>query len=476
MYFAVFRPVPAVALANAFNLSTPQSIFASLFKAPKEQFIKLSQAFVRSFDASIWRTAIRATSTEPRRSGRWRAVAAASVGNALEWFDYVIYGYFAGHIAQQFFPLGNEVHSLLIAFATFGITFLVRPVGAIVLGAFADRRGRKAALVLAISLMMFGTAVIAVTPGYAAIGFWAPAVVVAARLVQGISAGGEFGSATAFLAEQDPQRRGYFASWQFASQGLTTVLAAATGTVLADVLSAEQMGHWGWRIPFFVGLLIGPIAYYLRREMDETVEFRTMPDRGKPLRSLSQAKQKLLVSIGVVVLCTVAMYTTLFMLGFAMRQLGLPQAGSFLATLLAGALQIVLVPTFGALSDRLGRRSIMVPAAVVMLLISYPMFAWMAAAPTLQTLLLVQIALGVVGAAYMGPLPALMSELFPARMRTTGLALSYSLAVAIFGGFAPFANVWLIQQTGSNVAPGFYLMAAAAISLLALSVHRRLAP
>jgi len=406
--------------------------------------------------------------------GRWRAVAAASIGNALEWFDYVIYGYFAAHIAKQFFPLRSDVESLLVAFATFGITFLVRPVGAIVLGAFADRRGRKAALVLAISLMMLGTAVIAVTPGYAAIGLWAPTAIIVARLIQGISAGGEFGSATAFLAEQDPQRRGFFASWQFASQGLTTVFAAATGTILGDALTADQMAHWGWRIPFVLGLLIGPIAYYLRHEVDETSEFRAMPDRGSPLRDLSRAKQRLLVSLGAVVLCTVAMYTTLFMPSFAMRQLGLSQAGSFLATLLAGALQVVLVPSFGAISDRYGRLTVMIPAAITMLLISYPMFAWMAAAPTLQTLLFVQVAIGVVAAAYMGPLPALMAELFPARMRTTGLAVSYSVGVAIFGGFAPFANVWLIQATGSSVAPGFYLMAAAAISLATLALHLRL--
>jgi MHS family proline/betaine transporter-like MFS transporter len=423
----------------------------------------------------IRRLVIQPTSTISGRSGRWRPVAAASIGNALEWFDYIIYGYFAAHIAKQFFPLRSDVESLLVAFATFGITFLVRPVGAVVLGVFADRHGRKAALVLAISLMMLGTAIIAVTPGYAAIGLWAPAAIVVARLVQGISAGGEFGSATAFLAEQDPARRGYFASWQFASQGLTTVLAAATGTVLAGALTAQQMGQWGWRVPFFFGLLIGPIAYYLRREVDETSEFRALADRGSPLRDLSQAKQKLLVSLGAVVLCTVAMYTTLFMPSFAMRQLGLPQANSFLATLLAGAVQIALVPLFGAISDRCGRLSVMVPAAIAMLLVSYPIFAWMAAVPTLQTLLLAQIAIGVIGAAYMGPLPALMSELFPARMRTTGLAVSYSLSVAIFGGFAPFANVWLIQATGSNIAPGFYLLGAAAISLGALMAHRRLA-
>ena len=184
---------------------------------------------------------IQPTSTISEGPGRWRAVAAASIGNALEWFDYIIYGYFAAHIAKQFFPLGSDVESLLVAFATFGITFLVRPFGAIVLGVFADRHGRKAALVLAISLMMLGTAIIAATPAYSTIGLWAPALVVVARLVQGISAGGEFGSATAFLAEQDPRRRGYFASWQFASQGLTTVLAALAGTILADVLPSDQI-------------------------------------------------------------------------------------------------------------------------------------------------------------------------------------------------------------------------------------------
>jgi MFS transporter, MHS family, proline/betaine transporter len=456
---------------NLSSADVPQ--WQAFFARLKEHIIKLYPPFISSSHGSIRRAVIQPAATILERPGRWRAVAAASVGNALEWFDYVIYGYFAAHIAKQFFPLRSDVESLLVAFATFGVTFLVRPVGAILLGVFADRHGRKAALVLAISLMMLGTAMIAVTPGYAAIGLWAPAVIIAARLVQGISAGGEFGSATAFLAEQDPDRRGYFASWQFASQGLTTVLAAATGTILADLLTADQMTDWGWRIPFFVGLLIGPIAYYLRREVDETSEFRTMADRGSPLRDLSKAKQRLLVALGAVVLCTVAMYTTLFMPSFAMRQLGLPQAGSFLATLLAGALQIILVPSFGALSDRHGRLAVMMPAAIAMLLISYPMFAWMAAVPTLHTLLLVQTPTGVVAAAYMGPLPALMAELFPARMRTTGLAISYSVGVAIFGGFAPFANVWLIHVTGSNVAPGFYLMGAAAISLATLVLHRR---
>ena len=411
----------------------------------------------------------------PLLSRRWKAVTAASVGNALEWFDFVIYGFFAVTIGKLFFPSNSDVESLLVAFATFGITFFVRPLGAIILGVFADRHGRKAALTLSIALMMLGTGIIAITPTYSAIGSLAPIVIVIARFIQGISAGGEFGSATAFLAEQDAKRRGFFASWQFASQGLTTVLAASFGAILASALTNEQMDLWGWRIPFLFGLLIGPVAYYLRRSVDETEEFQSLQDHRAPLQeALSGAKQRLLVSLGLVVLCTVVTYTTLFMPSFAVRHLGLSQAESFLAILLTGAIQIVLVPVFGALSDKHGRLPIMFTAAFAVLLVSYPIFAWLVSTPALQTLLIVQAIIGVLAAAYMGPLPALMSDMFPTRIRTTGLSVSYSFGVAIFGGFAPFINAWLIEATGSKVAPSFYLMFAAAISLLGLLAQRRL--
>jgi MHS family proline/betaine transporter-like MFS transporter len=410
-------------------------------------------------------------------ASRWKAVAAASVGNALEWFDFVIYGFFAGTIGRLFFPSSSDLHSLLVAFATFGITFFFRPLGAVLLGSFADRRGRKAALTLSISLMMLGTALIAVTPTYSVIGPFAPIMIVIARILQGISAGGEFGSATAFLAEQDIKRRGFFASWQFASQGLTTVLAASFGAVLTSSLTSEQMDVWGWRIPLLFGLLIGPVAYYLRSRVAETEEFRSLHERGAPLKeALSGAKQRLLVSLGLVVLCTVVTYTTLFMPGFAARHLGLSPAEGFVATLLTGCIQIALVPIFGALSDRHGRSPIMFAAAVAVLFVSYPMFAWLVARPTLQTLLIVQAAIGILAAAYLGPLPALMSEMFPARMRTTGLSVGYSFGVAVFGGFAPFINAWLVETTGSKVAPSFYLMFAAAISLLGLVARRKLRP
>jgi MHS family proline/betaine transporter-like MFS transporter len=406
---------------------------------------------------------------------RWRAVAAASIGNALEWFDFVVYGFFAVTMAKLFFPTGNETVSLLLALGTFGVTFFMRPLGAIILGSYADRYGRKAAFTLTILLMMAGTTIIVVAPTYSSIGLFAPVLIVVARMIQGFSAGGEFGSATAFLAEQHPDRRGFYASWQFASQGLTTILATAFGVMLASTLTAEQMESWGWRIPFIFGLLIGPVAYYIRQHLDETMEFRAIRASKAPLReALSDSKQRLLISFGVVVLCTVGMYTVLFMPTYATRQLGLPPAGAFMATLLTGLMQVLLVPVVGALSDRYGRLPIAFVSAGAILIAIYPMFGWLAAVPTLQTLLVVQVIMGVLLAGYMGGLAALMSELFPTRMRTTGLSVSYSFGVAIFGGFAPFISAWLINATGSKLAPSFYLIFAAVISLVALAAARRL--
>src|SRR5713101_1431304 len=411
----------------------------------------------------------------PDPGRRWRAVAAASIGNAFEWFDFIIYGFFAVTIARLFFPAGNETASLLLTFASFGVTFVMRPFGAVVLGHLADRHGRKAGMTLSISMMMAGTAITAFAPTYTFIGIFAPITIAAARMIQGFSAGGEFGSATVFLAEQNPKRRGFYASWQFAGQGLTTILATAFGAALAGTLTADQMDGWGWRIPFIFGLLIGPVAYYIRSHLDETMEFRSTQISKAPLReALSESKQRLLIAFGTVVLCTVAMYTILFMPTYATRQLGLPASGSFLASLLTGAIQVVLIPIIGALSDRYGRLPIAFASATAILLAIYPMFAWLAATPTLETLLMVQAIIGVLTAGYMGGLPALMSELFPTRMRTTSLSISYSFGVAIFGGFAPFINAWLIEMTGSKLAPSFYLMLAAVISLMALTAARRL--
>lgn len=415
-----------------------------------------------------------AAASAPSGYSAARAVAAASIGNALQWFDFVAYGFFAVTIGKLFFPAADERMSLLLALASFGVTFFMRPFGAAVLGAYADRRGRKAGFMLTILLMLAGTAIIAVAPTYATAGLLAPVLIVSGRLVQGFAAGAEFGSATAFLAEQNPQRRGFFASWQFASQGLTTILATAFGATLASSLTPDQIASWGWRLPFIFGLLIGPVAYYIRGHVEETVEFRSATVSKTPLRQvLSGSKERLLISFGVIVLCNVAMYTVLFMPIYAAQQLGLPPAGGFLAGLVTGAIQVLLIPIVGAATDRYGRIPIAVASAVVLLLTIYPMFVWLAAVPTLQTLLIVQAILGVLLSGYMGGLPALMSELFPTATRTTGLSISYALSAAIFGGFAPFLDAWLIDVTGSKLAPSFYLMVAALISLTALLAARR---
>ncbi|MCF2132897.1 MULTISPECIES: MFS transporter [Burkholderiaceae] len=411
----------------------------------------------------------------------WRAVAAASIGNALEWFDLVAYGFFAVVISQQFFPAGNDTISLLLTLGTFGVSFFMRPLGAIVLGAYADRAGRRAALSLSISLMMVGTLIIAVLPNYATIGLAAPLILVIARLLQGFSAGGEFGSATAFLAEHMPQRRGFLSSWQVASQGLTMLLAASFGVVLNGNLSPAQMDAWGWRIPFFFGLLIGPVAWYIRKRVDETPEFVAAEMSSKttltPVRdTLATQKERLLIAIGVVILATVSTYVVLFMPTFAVKQLGLPASASFAAILLTGMIQLVVSPLVGHWSDRHGRTGIMLASAITILVLIYPAFAMLVSHPTLATLLVVQIIFGFLISGYFATLPGLLSEIFPVSTRTTGLSLSYNIAVTIFGGFAPFIISWLIASTGTKVAPGFYMIFAAAISIVALfAVRLRLA-
>ena len=403
----------------------------------------------------------------------WRAVISASIGNALEWFDLVVYGFFAGTIAKLFFPTGDDTVSLLLTLGTFGVSFFMRPLGAVVIGAYADRAGRKKALTLSIMLMFIGTLLISVVPTYASIGLLAPLVLVIARMLQGLSAGGEFGSATAFLAEHAPRRRGFFASWQVASQGLTTLLAAGFGAVLTGNLSADQMASWGWRIPFFFGLLIGPVAYYIRRNVDESPEFAKIEATTTPIAdTFSHQKERLLLAVGIVVLGTVATYLVLFMPTYGVRQLGLPASVVFTATMMVGVIQMLIAPVFGHLSDRFGRVRIMLTAAVLMLLTIYPMFSILVGHPTFGTLLAVETIFGLLMTAYFAPVPAILSELFPTQTRTTGLSLSYNTAVTIFGGFAPFILTWLISVTNDKLSPSYYLLFAASISIAALICTR----
>ena len=412
---------------------------------------------------------------QSRKQASGSAIFAIALCNALEWYEIVIYGYLAVIISRLFFPTESASASLLLAFASFGVTFIARPLGAVFLGSFADRRGRKPALQLSIWMMLIGSATIVFVPTYEAIGILAPIIVVLARFLQGFSVGGEFGSATAFLAEQSSARRGYYASWQFASQGLTALLATSVGAALTWFFSTEQLYAWAWRLPFFFGLLILPVGIYIRSNVAETAEFAAIRKARSPLRAAVLDRwRSFLISLGVVVLGTVAVYTILFMPTYAVRQLALTPTDGFAAGMVAGALQVFLVPVFGALSDRVGRTLVPIVAASIILAGIYPAFAWLNVEPSLAKLLLIQCFLGTITAAYIGALPALMSELFPAEARTSGLSISYSLGVAVFGGFAPFIHAWLILTTQTSHAPSYYVVAAAIISLIALLAARRM--
>ncbi|CAJ0681259.1 MFS transporter [Ralstonia mannitolilytica] len=402
-----------------------------------------------------------------------RIVISSSIGNALEWYDFLVYGFFASVIGKLFFPADDEWVSLLFAVGSFGVSFITRPVGAIVLGLYADKKGRKAALTLSILLMIVGTLAIALMPSYQQIGIVAPIAILLARLVQGFAVGGEFGSATAFMVEHSTRGRGYYASWQFASQGLAAILASGFGALLTASLSPAELEGWGWRLPFVFGLLVGPVGFYIRRHLDETPEFVAEQKKTTPAPEASFKSQwtNLLLAVGVVAQSTVSVYVLqLYMPTYAVKQLHLPAAQSFGVVVLNGGLQFLLSPVMGALSDRIGRIRIMLTTSVLMMLLIYPMFAVLRAHPTIGALLVLQAVSGIFKAAYSGPMPALMSEIFPTRVRSTGLSLGYSLGVTLFGGFAPFIVTWLIHTTGDTLAPSYYVLTAAAVSGVSLAI------
>ncbi|SAK42909.1 major facilitator transporter [Caballeronia glebae] len=403
-----------------------------------------------------------------------RIVFSSSIGNALEWFDFLVYGYFATVIAKAFFPSHDEWLSTMLAIGTFGISFLMRPLGAIVLGVYGDRKGRKAALTLAILLMMVGTLTMALMPSYRQIGIAAPLLILLARLVQGFAVGGEFGSATAFMVEHSEARRGYYASWQFASQGLAAIMAAAFGSVLTAWLPPPQLESWGWRIPFVFGLLVGPVGYYIRSHLDETPEFLATRAAGKesaPGVSFANQWLNLLLAVGIVAQSTVGVYVLqLYMPMYAVKQLHLPATASFAVVVLNGGLQFIFSPLMGALSDRIGRIRIMLGTSIFMGVTIYPMFAWLQAYPTVASLVVLQSVAGILKAAYSGPMPALMSEIFPTRVRSTGLSIGYALGVTLFGGFAPTIVEAFIHVTGDKLAPSYYVLLAAVLSGISLAV------
>ena len=403
-----------------------------------------------------------------------RVIVAASIGNAMEWFDFLVYGYFAVTISKVFFPSANETASLLAALGTFGAAYVVRPIGAIVIGAYTDRAGRRAGLTLSILLMVIGTTMTAVTPGYATIGLAAPILILLARLTQGFSVGGEFGSAVTFLAEQTASRKGFVASWQWASTGITGFLASGFGLVLSSVLSPEQLTDWGWRVPFLFGILVGPVGLYIRRRLDETPEYVEIEPTRTPVRDMLRAHPlEALLAMGISAISNSSAYIILYIPTYAMKELHLPQATGFTATLVGAVILGIASPFAGHFSDKFGRSGILTGTAWLFFLTTFPLFFLMVAFPSLVTAIFAASWLSLVKAGYSGVLPSQLSELFPTPVRGIGVSLSFAVAVTIFGGFTPFIATSLIAATGNSLSPSFYIMFTAALSIIALAFVRR---
>ena len=413
------------------------------------------------------------SSAEVRRARK--AVIASSVGNALEWFDIIVYSSFAVVISANFFPEVSGFAALMFTFLTFAVSYLVRPLGAAVIGSWADRHGRKRALSFTILLMTLGTGLMALAPTAAVIGPVAAGLwLLGSRLVQGFSAGGEFGSATTFLIESAPDRKAFYGSWQVATQGAALVLASAFGLGLTTTLSREDLYSWGWRVPFLFGMLIGPVGFYIRRRMDETADFEAAEKVSSPLgTTLSTHLVRLLTAAGAVALASLSVYLILYMPTFAVNTLGLPSYAGFLGGIIAGVVTLVGTPFVGRLADRVGPVRVMAVAAVAAAGLAWPLFQLVVAVPTLAVLTVVQVVFGVLMAAYFGPLPGLYAELFPTNVRTTGMSVGYNLGVLVFGGFTGAIFTFLIEVTGSPTAPSIYFVGIALVSLVTVLLARR---
>ncbi len=410
----------------------------------------------------------------PPRS-RGRDIARVAVGNFLEMYDFMVFGYYATYIAKAFFPTGSEFLSLMLSLATFGAGFLMRPLGAIVLGSYIDREGRRKGLIVTLGLMAAGTLSIAVVPSYASIGILAPLLIVAGRLVQGFSAGVELGGVSVYLAEiATPGRKGFFVSWQSASQQPAVMMAAIFGLVLGSRLTPADMAAWGWRIPLLAGCALIPFVYRMRRSLRETDEFleRThRPTTGEILRTVAANKRIILLGTMLATMTTVTFYmVTAYTPTFGGTALHLAAKDSLIVTLCVGALNFILLPVMGALSDRIGRKPILLVCTGLAIATAYPAMLWLTAAPSFARLMTVELWFSAFYASYNGAMVAYLTEVMPASVRTAGFSLAYSLATAIFGGFTPAICTWLIHETSNRAIPGLWLSFAAALGFVASAI------
>ncbi|NUA27490.1 MFS transporter [Cupriavidus basilensis] len=414
-------------------------------------------------------------SSSPSQQHGFRTVFRVVSGNFLEMYDFMVYGFYAAAIAKTFFPSGNEFASLMLSLATFGAGFLMRPLGAIILGAYIDHHGRRKGLIMTLVLMALGTLLIACVPGYASIGVAAPLLVLAGRLLQGFSAGVELGGVSVYLAEiAKPGKKGFYVAWQSASQQVAVIFAGLLGVVLHSMLSPEEMGEWGWRIPFLIGCLIVPFLFLIRRSLEETEEFKTRkhrPSISEIYRSMMENWRIIVAGCMMVVMTTVSFYMiTAYTPTFGKTVLKLDDVDNLIVTMCVGLSNFIWLPLMGALSDRVGRKPLLVIFTILTLLTAYPAVSWLVAEPSFSRLLMVELWLSFLYGSYNGAMVVTLTEVMPPAVRTAGFSLAYSLATALFGGFTPAISTYLIHSTGNKAAPGLWLMFAAACGLIATLV------
>jgi MHS family proline/betaine transporter-like MFS transporter len=397
-----------------------------------------------------------------------RPIAATVIGNVLEWYDFVVYSFLATIIARNFFPAGDDTAALLATFAVFGVGFVARPLGAVVIGWIGDRHGRKSALLLTILLMATSTVLIGLIPTYQSIGVLAPALLLLARLVQGFSVGGEWGNSTVFIVEWAPKGwRGFYGSLQQSSVVAGLLLGSALTALLRSVLEPAAMESWGWRLPFLIGGLIGPVGIYMRSKVAETPVYeRASRQSGGsaavPLRPTAQA-------FGLMIISAVQFYIFLaYMPTFTQKYAGLGAAEALWSNSAGLFLLMMAIPVLGSFADRIGRKPLLIASCLASILLPYPLFRLMLEGASVGLILACQLLIALAIALYCAALPAAIAEVFETRTRTTYLSVANGTAVALFGGFAPFVATWLIQRTGSPIAPTYLVIAAAMLSLAAV--------
>lgn len=413
------------------------------------------------------------------RQSRIRAILRVTSGNFLEQFDFFLFGFFAVNISRTFFPSGSEFASLMLTLSVFGAGFLMRPLGAVVLGGYIDEVGRRRGLIVTLSIMACGTGLIALVPSYANLGVLAPILVVVGRLLQGFSAGAEMGGVSVYLAEMSPPgRRGLYTAWQSASQQVSIVLAAALGYGLHHWLSPQAIDEWGWRIPFLIGCSIIPCIFMLRRNLEETTAFHACkhpPDTRELFTTLRAHWATVFYGMLLGAMTTVTFnLITVYTPTFGRTVLNLSATDSLLVTLCIGVSNFLWLPIGGALSDRVGRQAVLMTVATLALASAYPAFAWLADSPSLPRLLGVQLLFSVYYGLYNGAMIPALIELIPSRIRVTGFSLAFSLAAALFGGVTLAMSTFLINETGDRAAPGYWMSFAAGCGLVAtLMLYRK---